>query len=92
MKLKESSYKNLKEELEKMENQFSKSDNKMLAFDLMAKGEMTTQVTKSHLINIIKVLCKTLDWTDDEQLESLETIEQNQGDESTGNSNRNPEN
>ena len=92
MKLKESSYNNLKEELEKMENQFSKSDNKMLAFDLMAKGEMTTQVTKSHLINIIKVLCKTLDWTDDEQIESPETIEQNQDDESTGNSNVNPEN
>ena len=72
MKLKESSYKNLKEELEKIENQFSKSDNKMLAFDLMSKGEMTAQVTKAHLVNIIKVLCKNLDWTDDEQIEIRE--------------------
>ena len=92
IKLEESSYKNVKEELEKMENQFSKTDNKMLAFDLISKGEMTGQVTKAHLINIIKVLCKNLDWTDDEQIESLETVVQNQDDESTGNSNVNPEN
>jgi len=92
MNLKENSYKNLKEQLDKLETQFSKSDNKMLAFDLISKGEMTTQVTKVHLINIIKVLCKNLDWTEDEQMETLDNIEENQEEESTGNSSVHPGN
>ena len=92
MNLKENSYKNLKEQLDKLETQFSKSDNKMLAFDLISKGEMTTQVTKVHLINIIKVLCKNLDWTEDEQMETLDNIEENQEEESPGNSSVQPGN
>ena len=70
MKLKQSSYDILKEELEKNEvslGPFSKSTNMMQAFDLMEKGDLmsSNQVTKINLINIIKLLCSKLEWTED---------------------------
>ena len=71
MKLKGSSYDTLKEELEKKEGQgpFSKSTNIMLAFDLLKKGDImsSNQINKVHLINIIKVMCSTLEWTENNE-------------------------
>ena len=44
----------------------------MLAFDLMAKGDLmsSNQVTKVNLINLIKILCEQLEWTEEEHLQS----------------------
>ena len=78
MKLNEDGYENLKEELTKKEGPFSRTDNVMLAFDLIEKGEDLSSglVTKSHLINIIKVLCSKLDWTEEqEEQEEIKTEE-----------------
>ena len=65
LKLNEQGYDILKDELTKCEGPFSKTQNVMLALDLMAKGEELTQVTKAHLSNIIKVLCVKLRWNEE---------------------------
>ena len=67
MKLNSQGYDILQEELSKNEGPFSKTHNVMLALDLMAKGEelTSTQVTKAHLANIIKILCNKLKWNEE---------------------------
>ena len=67
LKLNEQGYDILKDELTKCEGPFSKTQNVMLALDLMAKGEelSSTQVTKAHLSNIIKLLCVKLRWNEE---------------------------
>ena len=73
LKLNEQGYDILKEELSKNEATFSKTTNVMLAFDLMAKGEelSSTQVTKAHLANIIKILCNKLKWNEEPEEEQI---------------------
>ena len=79
MKLKDNFYELLKTELVKKEEHgpFSKTSNVMLALDLMEKGDLmsSNQVTKSNLINLVKVLCMQLEWTEEteEQVQTLET-------------------
>ena len=43
----------------------------MLALDLMAQGQelTSTQVTKAHLANIIKILCTKLKWNEEPEEE-----------------------
>ena len=67
MKLNENGSKILGELLTQNEGPFSKTTNVMLAFDLMEKGEelTSTQVTKAHLANIIKILCNKLKWIEE---------------------------
>ena len=67
LKLNEQGYDILKDELTKCEGPFSKTQNVMLALDLMAKGEelSSTQVTMAHLSNIIKLLCVKLRWNEE---------------------------
>ena len=71
MKLKEKCYDILKAELDKSDGPFSKTSNVMLALDLMEKGELmsSNQVTKANLINLIKVLCSQLEWTEESEEE-----------------------
>ena len=77
MKLKEDCYVILKTELENSEGgPFSKFLNVMFALDQMAKGEFFNQVTKVHLINIIKVLNTKLEWTE-ESNEVIHNVEKN---------------
>ena len=73
LKLNEQGYDILKEELSKNEATFSKTTPVMLAFDLMAKGEelSSTQVTKAHLANIIKILCNKLKWNEEPEEEQI---------------------
>ena len=69
MKLDSQGYDILQEELSKNEGPFSKTHNVMLALDLMAKEEelSSTQVTKFHLANIIKILCNKLGWIEESE-------------------------
>ena len=59
------------EELTKNQGPFSKTGNVMLALDQIAKGEDLNQVTKQHLINIMKVLCTKLEWTEESNDQEL---------------------
>ena len=70
MKLKSDSYDILKSELDKSELPFSKSSNSMLAFDLMANGDLmsSNQVTKVNLVNLIKILCEQLEWIEESEV------------------------
>ena len=71
----ENGSKTLKDLLSENSGPFSKTSNVMLALELMEKGEelASNQVTKVHLINIIKVLCSHLEWA--EVLEEHEETE-----------------
>ena len=73
MKLKEDCYELLKTELENSEGPFSKTDNVMLVFDIMAKNEelTLTEVTIVHLANIIKVLCSKLKWNEESSVQDF---------------------
>ena len=75
LKLNDQGYDILKDELSKNEGTFSKTTNVMLAFDLMENEEelTSTQVTKAHLANIIKILCNKLKWI--EEPEDLQNCE-----------------
>ena len=53
-KLPNDGYNTMIEELTKNQGPFSKTGNVMLALDQIAKGEDLNQVTKQHLINIMK--------------------------------------
>ena len=67
MKLNENGSKILKGILTQNEGPYSKSENVMLALELMEKGTelASNQVTKVHLSNIIKALCEHLKWTEE---------------------------
>ena len=67
LKLNDQGYDILKDDLSKNEGTFSKTTNVMLAFDLMENEEelTSTQVTKAHLANIIKILCNKLKWIEE---------------------------
>ena len=73
LKLNDQGYDILKDELSENAATFSKTTNVMLAFDLMAKGEelSSTQVTKAHLANIIKILCNKLKWNEEPEEEQI---------------------
>ena len=44
------------------------TQSEVMAIDLMASGkDMTNQVTKTDLVRIIFVLCKNLDWIEEEE-------------------------
>ena len=83
LKLNEQGYDILKDELTKYEGSFSKTQNVMLALDLMARGEdiSSTQVNKVHLANIIKFLCIKLKWNEEPvDMKSLENKTKNSDD------------
>lgn len=67
MKLNDFGSKTLKDVLTKTEGPFSKSENVMLALELMEKGQelASNQITKVHLTNIIKAICTHLEWTEE---------------------------
>ena len=89
LKLNDQGYDILKDELSKNENEniFSKTNNVMLAFDLMEKGEeLTTKVTKANLANIIKILCNKLKFNEEPEEDQVPenkdiTISTNEKDE-----------
>ena len=78
MKLNENGSKILRGILTENEGPYSKSENVMLALELMEKGTelASNQVTKVHLSNIIKALCSHLEWT--EEIEESETVTTNE--------------
>ena len=81
MKLKEECYVMLKTELENSEGgPFITSSNVIFALDQMAKGENLNQFTKIHLMNIIKVLCTKLEWTEESD-EAIHNDEKNESSE-----------
>ena len=77
MRLNKEGYDILKQELTKQEGPFSRTNNVMLALDLLEKGEdlSSGMVTKNHLINIIKVLCTQLQWTEEKEEQNTNTEE-----------------
>ena len=77
MKLNKEGYDILKEELTKQKGPFSRTNNVMLALDLLEKGDDLSlgMVTKNHLINIVKVLCSQLQWTEEHDEQEIKTEE-----------------